>query len=174
MTKKKSSAGILIYQIGQNPFHTNVEGEKRREDLYLLGHYGGPFFEKKDLGTWTIPKGEIEDNENILDADIRELQEETEIQIQQKENMIALNSIKQKSGKIIHAWAYEDKKNNDLPARSTGKRGRLPHGQCAGYVAGYDTRAGGKRVRSRWLGRNLSGGPNLCSQSCRGSPCRIN
>jgi len=113
MTKKKSSAGILIYQIGQNPFHVNVKKDTRREDYYLLGHYGGPFFEKKDLGTWTIPKGEIEDNENILDAAIRELQEETELQIHQKENMIALNPIKQKSGKIVHAWAYEDKNNID-------------------------------------------------------------
>ena len=56
---KKRSAGILIYQIGQNPFHINISEKKMKEDLYLLGHYGGPFL-KKDLGTWTIPKGEIE------------------------------------------------------------------------------------------------------------------
>ena len=106
---KKQSAGILIYQLGQNPFHTNINGKKKREDLYLLGHYGGPFFENKDLGTWTIPKGEIEVGENIQAAAIRELHEETGINIEQSEKLILLNPIKQKSGKIVHAWAYENK-----------------------------------------------------------------
>ena len=110
---KKQSAGILIYQIGQNPFHINIREKKMKEDLYLLGHYGGPFFEKKDLGTWTIPKGEIEDNEAIQDAAIRELKEETGYEITEKENLIELQSIKQKSGKVVHAWAYEDKNKID-------------------------------------------------------------
>ena len=110
---KKQSAGILIYQIGQNPFHINISEKKMKEDLYLLGHYGGPFFEKKDLGTWTIPKGEIEDNEAIQDAAIRELKEETGYEITEKKNLIELQSIKQKSGKIVHAWAYEDKNKID-------------------------------------------------------------
>jgi len=110
---KKQSAGILIYQIGQNPFHINIREKKMKEDLYLLGHYGGPFFEKKDLGTWTIPKGEIEGNEAIQDAAIRELKEETGYEITEKENLIELQSIKQKSGKVVYAWAYEDKNKTD-------------------------------------------------------------
>ena len=110
---KKQSAGILIYQFGQNPFHLNLQGNKFKEDLYLLGHYGGPFFENKDLGTWTIPKGEVEDNEDIQDAALRELKEETGYEITEKENLIELQSIKQKSGKVVHAWAYEDKNNID-------------------------------------------------------------
>ena len=61
-----------------------------REDLYLLGHYGGPFFEKKDLGTWTIPKGEIDDNEDTRDAALRELKEETGYEIKEKENLLNL------------------------------------------------------------------------------------
>jgi len=98
---KKQSAGILIYQIGQNPFHINISEKKMREDLYLLGHCGGPFFQNKDLGTWTIPKGEIEDNEDIQDAAIRELKEETRYEITEKENLVELQCIKQKSGKIV-------------------------------------------------------------------------
>ena len=90
---KKQSAGILIYQLGQNPFHTNINGKKKREDLYLLGHYGGPFFENKDLGTWTIPKGEIEVGENIQAAAIRELHEETGINIEQSEKLILLKDM---------------------------------------------------------------------------------
>jgi len=105
---KKQSAGILIYQLGQNPFHINISGKKVTDDLYLLGHYGGPFFEKKDLGTWTIPKGEVEDNEMLQDAAIRELQEETGIIIEQNQKLIELKSIKQKSGKMVHAWAFEN------------------------------------------------------------------
>ena len=110
---KKESAGILIYQLGQNPFHININGKKMREDLYLLGHYGGPFFEKKDLGTWTIPKGEIDDNEDIRDAALRELKEETGYEIKEKENLLNLQSIKQKSGKIVYAWGFEDKNKTD-------------------------------------------------------------
>ena len=58
--QKKQSAGILIYSLGKNPFHVNVNNTSNKETLYLLGHYGGPFFENKDLGTWTIPKGEVD------------------------------------------------------------------------------------------------------------------
>ena len=81
---KKQSAGILVYQIGQNPFHINIGEKKTREDLYLLGHYGGPFFQNKDLGTWTIPKGEVEDNEDIQDAAIRELKKKQVMKLQRK------------------------------------------------------------------------------------------
>lgn len=109
--QKKQSAGILIYSLGKNPFHVNVNNTSNKETLYLLGHYGGPFFENKDLGTWTIPKGEVDPDEDIQQAAIRELEEETGISILDKDTLIALGSVKQKSGKIIHAWAYQDQTN---------------------------------------------------------------
>ena len=99
--QKKQSAGILIYSLGKNPFHVNVNNTSNKETLYLLGHYGGPFFENKDLGTWTIPKGEVDPDEDIQQAAIRELEEETGISILDKDTLIALGSVKQKSGKKI-------------------------------------------------------------------------
>ena len=73
----------------------------------LLVHPGGPFFTKKDTGYWGIPKGLIESDENILDAAIREFEEETGIK--PEGDYIPLGEIKQNSGKIVHAWAIEVK-----------------------------------------------------------------
>ena len=87
----KTSAGILLYRLINN----NLE--------VLLVHPGGPFWAKKDWGAWSIPKGEIEPQENLLEAAIRETQEETGLKVQGK--FIPLPSQKQRSGKIIYAWA---------------------------------------------------------------------
>lgn len=75
----------------------------------LLLHPGGPFFRKKDEGVWSIPKGIPEEGEPLLEAAIREFQEETGINAQGE--LLPLGSIKQKGGKIVHAWAME----GDLP-----------------------------------------------------------
>ena len=71
----------------------------------LLVHPGGPFWVKKNMGSWSIPKGEIEPEEDLLEAAIRETKEETGIK--SKGKFIALSPLKQKSGKIIHAWALQ-------------------------------------------------------------------
>lgn len=71
----------------------------------FLAHPGGPIWAKKDLGAWTIPKGEFADPENPLDAAVREFQEETGFQASGE--FIELGSVKQKSGKIVFAWAVE-------------------------------------------------------------------
>ncbi len=78
----------------------------------LLVHPGGPFFTKKDNGHWGIPKGMVESNENILDAAIREFEEETGIKPEGE--YIPLGEIKQNSGKIVHAWALEVKDDSLL------------------------------------------------------------
>lgn len=75
----------------------------------LLLHPGGPFFRKKDEGVWSIPKGIPEEGEPLLEAATREFQEETGINAQGE--LLPLGSIKQKGGKIVHAWAME----GDLP-----------------------------------------------------------
>ncbi len=71
----------------------------------FLVHPGGPFWEKKDEGSWSIPKGEYEPEENPLEVAKREFQEETSFQALGE--FIPLNPRKQPSGKIISAWALE-------------------------------------------------------------------
>lgn len=87
----KISAGILFYRI------------QKHEVEVLLVHPGGPFWKNKDAGAWTIPKGEIEKDEDPLQAAKREVSEETGITISTE--LLELTPVKQKSGKIIHAWA---------------------------------------------------------------------
>jgi predicted NUDIX family NTP pyrophosphohydrolase len=71
----------------------------------LLVHPGGPFWAKKDLGAWTIPKGELEEGEDALTTARREFREETSLE--SSGPFHPLGSIKQKGGKVVHAWAFE-------------------------------------------------------------------
>lgn len=87
----KISSGILLYRIIQSSAEI------------LLVHPGGPFFARKDDGSWTIPKGELIDDEDPLHAAIREFEEETGYK--PAGNFIALPAIKQKGGKIVQCWA---------------------------------------------------------------------
>jgi len=89
----KQSAGILLYRF------------KNQTLEFLLVHPGGPFWSKKDLGAWSIPKGEFHEDENPLDAALREFMEETGEQI--SGNSIPLTPVRQKNGKLIHAFALE-------------------------------------------------------------------
>ncbi len=71
----------------------------------LLAHPGGPLFKKKDEGAWTIPKGEIEPGEDLFEAAKREFEEETGIT--PTGPFAALTPVKQKEGKVVHAWAFQ-------------------------------------------------------------------
>ena len=71
----------------------------------FLVHPGGPFFVNKDVGAWTIPKGEYLEGEHPLEAAKREFQEETGFPV--SEIFLYLGSIKQAGGKIVSAWAFE-------------------------------------------------------------------
>ena len=89
----KESAGLLVYR-------------RKGEDLeFLLVHPGGPFWKNKDAGAWTIPKGEIQPGENPQHAAKREFQEELGIRVEGE--LVQLNPIKQKGGKLVRAWAVE-------------------------------------------------------------------
>jgi predicted NUDIX family NTP pyrophosphohydrolase len=89
---KKNSAGLLLY--------------RHRDELEVfLVHPGGPFWAKKDAGAWTIPKGEIADGEEPLEAAQREFLEETGFDIDGE--FRRLDPIKQGGGKIVQAWAIE-------------------------------------------------------------------
>src|SRR2546423_12177020 len=92
---KKKSAGLLLYR------HSEPSGVE-----VLLVHPGGPFWRNKDEGAWTIPKGEYEDDEDPLLAAKREFAEETGVTPPRGE-YIALKPIRQKNGKLVHAWAIQ-------------------------------------------------------------------
>jgi predicted NUDIX family NTP pyrophosphohydrolase len=92
----KISAGLLMYR-GRREQSNSVE--------ILLAHPGGPFWKNKDDGAWTIPKGEVTPGEDLLAAAIREFTEETGLT--PAPPFVPLGEIKQKSGKIIHAWAFQ-------------------------------------------------------------------
>ena len=71
----------------------------------FLVHPGGPFWERKDCGSWSIPKGEYEEGEDPLDAARREFREETGFSAEG--TFLELGTIKQAGGKTIAAWAVE-------------------------------------------------------------------
>ncbi len=94
MTKRlKQSAGLLMYR-----------GMRDAYEVFLV-HPGGPYWSKKDEGAWTLPKGEYEDGEELLGAAQREFQEETGFIASPP--FIELGSVRQKSGKVAFAWAFE-------------------------------------------------------------------
>jgi predicted NUDIX family NTP pyrophosphohydrolase len=106
----------------------------------LLVHPGGPFWTKKDIGSWSIPKGEYTDSEDPLTAAKREFQEETSFQVDG--NFLPLTPLKQPGGKTVSVWAIEGncdaskiKSNTFLtewPPRS-GKQQEFPEVDRAGW-----------------------------------------
>jgi predicted NUDIX family NTP pyrophosphohydrolase len=126
----KESAGLLMYRI------------TGREVQVLLAHPGGPFFAKKDEGVWTIPKGELNKSEDALACAKREMQEELGI-TPGAASYVALGSIKQTGGKLVHAWAFAGDWDGKLqsntfeiewPPRS-GKKRSFPEVDRAGFFS---------------------------------------
>jgi predicted NUDIX family NTP pyrophosphohydrolase len=78
---------------------------RRRDGLeVLLGHPGGPFWANKDDGAWTIPKGLAEPGDDLVAAARREFTEETNLTAAGE--LLRLTAVKQKSGKVVHVWAF--------------------------------------------------------------------
>ena len=90
----KKSAGLLLYRFKDKSFE------------FFLVHPGGPFWKNKDAGSWSIPKGEFNEDEDALKAAKREFREETGMK-PPSGKFIALTPRKQKSGKLVFAWAVE-------------------------------------------------------------------
>jgi predicted NUDIX family NTP pyrophosphohydrolase len=88
----KISCGLLMYRL------------QRAGVQVLLVHPGGPFFRNKDEGSWTIPKGEPNEGEDLLAAACREFAEETGII--PAGPYTSLGTVKQKGGKVVHGWAF--------------------------------------------------------------------
>ncbi len=94
-SRARVSAGILLFRYTDRGIEV------------LLGHPGGPFFRDKDVGTWSIPKGQAESGEALLAVAKREFGEETGHVVGSNARMIDLGSIRQRGGKTVHAWAVE-------------------------------------------------------------------
>ena len=126
----KKSAGLLLYR-----------GRNSTLEVFLV-HPGGPFWAKKDEGAWSIPKGEIAEDEDPLPAAKREFYEETGVQIDGQ--FIALTPVKQAGGKTVYAWAVEAdcdagaiKSNTfsmEWPPRS-GKKQEFPEADRASWFS---------------------------------------
>ena len=126
----KKTAGLLLYRIRDSAL-----------EVFLV-HPGGPFWAKKDDGAWSIPKGEFTEDEAPLSAAKREFQEETSFSV--AGNFMALKPLKQRSGKLVYAWALESDcdaaavKSNlfsmEWPPRS-GKRQEYPEVDRGGWFA---------------------------------------
>ena len=97
----KKSAGLLMY--------------RRRQGVveFFLVHPGGPFWAKKDAGSWSIPKGEYPPGEDPIEVAKREFEEETGFKAAGE--FIPLTPRKQPGGKIITAWAFEGDCNSSAP-----------------------------------------------------------
>lgn len=90
----KRSAGVLLYRRG--PQGTEV----------LLGHMGGPFWQRRDAGAWSMPKGEYRPPETARAAARREFEEELGVAVPPGE-LLPLGEARQRSAKILTAWALE-------------------------------------------------------------------
>lgn len=89
----KRSAGLLMYHWGEGGLEV------------LLVHPGGPYWSNKDKGAWSIPKGEFSPDEDSLEVAKREFTEETAFPVSGE--FKELTHVKQKSGKVVYAWAIE-------------------------------------------------------------------
>jgi predicted NUDIX family NTP pyrophosphohydrolase len=127
--RSERSAGLLAF--------------RRRDELeVLLAHPGGPFWAKKDDGAWTIPKGLAESDADLLATARREFTEETNLAA--AGDFIALTPVAQKSGKVVHAWAFaadfdltafaSNTFELEWPPRS-GRRQRFPEIDRIAYFA---------------------------------------
>jgi len=88
--KTATSAGVLLYR-------------DRNGLEVMLGHPGGPYWRRKDEGSWTVPKGEVLDGEDLYKAALREFAEETGFHPEGP--VVPLGSVRQAGGKCVHVWA---------------------------------------------------------------------
>jgi predicted NUDIX family NTP pyrophosphohydrolase len=146
----KRSAGILMY---------------RRRDAgleLLLVHPGGPFWAKKDLGAWSIPKGEYSESEDALAVAKREFEEETGARVQG--DFLSLGELVQPGRKIVSAWAIEgdfdpsDLKSNlfemEWPPKS-GRKQSFPEVDRAQWFSPADARQKILKGQSEFITRLL-------------------
>ena len=125
-----TSAGLLLFR------HHNARLQ------VLIAHPGGPFWADRDLGAWSIPKGQVHAGEDLLAAACREFTEETGLVAVGP--FIPLGSVQQKAGKVVHAWACAGDadlsalKSNSMSVewpRNSGRRLSFPEVDRYGWYA---------------------------------------
>jgi len=144
------SAGILLFRLGSG------------EPEVLLVKPGGPFWRKKDVGAWMIPKGMIEPGETPIEAALREFEEEVGIPAESAD-WIDLGWIKQKGGKTVYAWAFEGDLPDGFQCRSnmfemewpprSGKMQNFPEVDQACFFSLEDARRKLKEAQTPFLDR---------------------
>jgi predicted NUDIX family NTP pyrophosphohydrolase len=102
----RTSAGVLLWRRRSGRLEV------------LLGHNGGPYFARKDEGHWTVLKGEVEPGEDVVAVARREFAEETGHPIPDGP-MVELGQIRQRSGKVVLAWAVEGDLDPDAAVSNT-------------------------------------------------------
>jgi predicted NUDIX family NTP pyrophosphohydrolase len=102
----RTSAGILLWR------------HRRQRLEVLLGHNGGPYFARKDEGHWTVLKGEVQPGEDLVEVAGREFAEETGHPLPDGP-LTELGQIRQRSGKVVHAWAVEGDLDPDTAVSNT-------------------------------------------------------
>ncbi|HTW80003.1 MAG TPA: NUDIX domain-containing protein [Terracidiphilus sp.] len=144
----KQSAGLLLFR-RLDPGPDSAPGAGL--EVFLV-HPGGPFWAKKDLGAWSVPKGEYREDEEPLAAALREFREETgfgEVAALPESAFFTLGSVRQNSGKVVTAWAVEfdvdaSRISSNLaeiewPPRS-GRRIRVPEVDRAAWFPVHEAR----------------------------------
>lgn len=143
------SAGLLMYRRGEQ----GVE--------VFIAHPGGPFFRNKDAGAWTLPKGLRNPHETLLETARREFHEEIGLPV--SEPLLPLGEVQQRSGKIVHAWAFEGSAPIDfVPASNTfelewpprsGKLQQFPEVDRARFFSLADARVKLNAAQAAFLDR---------------------
>ena len=145
----KISAGLLMFRVRNGTVEV------------LLVHPGGPFFQSKDKGAWTIPKGEITEGEDFLARARIEFEEE--LGIPASGQCLELGAVKQKGGKMVHAWAFAGDLEEDFepasnsfemewPPRS-GKTQRFPEVDRASFFSVEEAREKINAAQTAFLDR---------------------
>jgi predicted NUDIX family NTP pyrophosphohydrolase len=123
-----TSAGLLLHRSGPGGLEV------------LLVHPGGPFWRRRDLGAWSIPKGEVAEGEDLRDAARREVREETGFTVSGP--LLPLGQVRQRGGKVVHAWAVRadvdpgNLRSNTFPMewpRGSGRMRAFPEVDAAAW-----------------------------------------
>jgi predicted NUDIX family NTP pyrophosphohydrolase len=154
---RRRSAGIVLYRAGEAGLEV------------LLVHPGGPFWAKKDLGAWSIPKGEYEEGEDPQACALREFEEETGTALE-AQALVELGAVVQKAGKEVTAWAARGdldpagvRSNSftmEWPPRS-GRQQEFPEIDRAEWFALDEARAKLVAAQAELLDRLVQRAPDL-------------
>jgi len=149
--RHKTSAGLLMYR------------HRERELEVFIAHPGGPFFAHSAVDCWSIPKGEVEPGESLLETAMREFKEE--VGLDPKPPYLDLGSVRQRGGKVVYGWGFEGDWDESQPIESSlfelewptgsGKMAKFPEVDQAGFFPLDHARRRLKMAQHAFLDRLL-------------------